>query len=44
MLFRSVAGRDGKELKGKQFKKHVRALADELDMDPSYLDLSLIHI
>ena len=25
----TVAGRDGKELKGKQFKKHVRALADE---------------
>ena len=32
----TVAGRDGKELKGKQFKKHVRALADELDMDPSW--------
>ena len=37
----TVAGRDGKELKGKQFKKHVRALADELDMDPSYLDREL---
>ena len=35
------AGRDGKELKGKQFKKHVRTLADELDMDPSYLDREL---
>ena len=37
----TVAGRDGKELKGKQFKKHVRTLADELDMDPSYLDREL---
>ena len=37
----TVAGRDGKELKGKQFKKHVRALADELDMDPSFLDREL---
>ena len=37
----TVAGRDGKELKGKQYKKHVRALADELDMDPSYLDREL---
>ena len=36
----TMAGRDG-ELKGKQFKKHVRALADELDMDPSYLDREL---
>ncbi|MBS6975489.1 Fe-S cluster assembly ATPase SufC [Gordonibacter urolithinfaciens] len=36
----TMAGRDG-ELKGKQFKKHVRALADELDMDPAYLDREL---
>lgn len=38
----TMAGReDAGELKGKQFKKHVRALADELDMDPSYLDREL---
>ena len=38
----TVAGREGAgELKGKQFRKHVRALADELDMDPSYLDREL---
>ena len=37
----TVAGRDGKELKGKQFRKLVRALADELDMDPAYLDREL---
>lgn len=36
----TMVGRDG-ELKGKQFKKHVRALANELDMDPSYLDREL---
>ena len=37
----TVAGRDDKELKGKQFRKLVRALADELDMDPAYLDREL---
>lgn len=37
----TVAGRDGFDLKGKQFKKHLRALADELDMDPAYLDREL---
>ena len=38
----TVAGREGAgELKGKQFRKHVRALADELDMDPAYLDREL---
>lgn len=37
----TVAGRDGHELKGKQFRKHVRELADELDMDPAYLDREL---
>ena len=38
----TVAGREGAgELKGKQLRKHVRALADELDMDPAYLDREL---
>lgn len=37
----TVAGRDGFDLKGKQFRKLVRSLADELDMDPSYLDREL---
>ena len=42
LLRATMAGREGAgELKGKQFKKHVRALADELDMDPSYLDREL---
>lgn len=35
------AGRDSINLKGKQFRKHLRALAAELDMDPSYLDREL---
>ena len=37
----AAAGRDGLDLKGKQFRKRVRALAEELDMDPSYLDREL---
>lgn len=37
----TISGREGKELKGKQFKQHVRALANELDMDTSYLDREL---
>ena len=38
----AAAGREGAgDLKGKQFRKHVRALADELDMDPAYLDREL---
>ena len=38
----TVAGREGAgKLKGKQFRKHLRALADELDMDPAYLDREL---
>ena len=45
------AGRPGVgDMKGKQFRKHVKELAEELNMDPAYLDrelgvgLSLIHI
>lgn len=41
----AAAGREGLDLKGKQFRKqfrkHVRALAEQLDMDPSYLDREL---
>ena len=38
----AAAGRAGVgELKGKQFRKRVRELADELDMDPAYLDREL---
>ncbi len=29
------------EMKGKQFRKHVKELAEELDMDPAYLDREL---
>lgn len=37
----AATGRDHIKLKGKQFRKHMRELADELDMDPSYLDREL---
>ena len=37
----AAAGRDGLDLKGKQFRKRVRALSEKLDMDPSYLDREL---
>lgn len=38
----AAAGRAGVgELNGKQFRKRVRELADELDMDPAYLDREL---
>lgn len=37
----TVAGREGFNMKGKQFRKHVRELADTLDMDPAYLDREL---
>ena len=38
----TVAGREGAcELKGKQFRKHVKELAEELNMDPAYLDREL---
>lgn len=36
-----VADREGFDMKGKQFRKHVRALAAELDFDPAYLDREL---
>lgn len=29
------------ELKGKQFRKHIRSLAEELDMNPNFLDREL---
>ena len=36
------AGRPGVgDMKGKQFRKHVRELAEELNMDPAYLDREL---
>lgn len=37
----TLAGREGLEMKGKQFKRRVRELADQLDMDPAYLDREL---
>ncbi|ACV23677.1 Vegetative protein 296 [Slackia heliotrinireducens] len=37
----SMAGRAEKELKGKQFRKHLQELAEELDMNPDYLDREL---
>lgn len=36
-----TADREGFDMKGKQFRKHVRALAKELDFDASYLDREL---
>lgn len=36
-----VADREGFDMKGKQFRKHVKALAHELDFDPAYLDREL---
>lgn len=36
-----VADREGFDMKGKQFRKHVRALAKELSIDNSYLDREL---
>lgn len=36
-----VSGREGLDLKRKEFRKRVRALADELDMDRAYLDREL---
>ena len=37
----TTAGREGLDMKGKLFRKHVRDLAQELDMDPAYLDREL---
>ncbi len=36
-----VSGREGLDMKRKEFRKRVRALADELDMDRAYLDREL---
>ncbi len=36
-----VADREGFDMKGKQFRKHVRSLANELSFDSSYLDREL---
>lgn len=35
------AEREGFDMKGKQFRKHIRSLADELDFDASYFDREL---
>ena len=35
------AARGGLDMKGKQFRKHVKELAEELNMDPAYLDREL---
>ncbi len=37
----AASGRPGTDMKGKQFRRHVRELANELDMDQSYLDREL---
>lgn len=37
----AASGRGEEDMKGKQFRRHVRELAKELDMDPSYLDREL---
>ena len=37
----SVAGREGADLKGKQFRKLLKDLCEELDMDPAWLDREL---
>ena len=37
----TVEGREGFNMKGKQFRKHVRELAESLDFDPAYLDREL---
>ncbi len=37
----TTTGREGFDMKGKLFRKHVRDLARELDMDPAYLDREL---
>lgn len=36
-----MADREGFDMKGKQFRKHLRSLATELDFDTSYLDREL---
>lgn len=36
-----LAGREGADLKGKQFRKLLKDLCEELDMDPAWLDREL---
>ncbi|WP_303249820.1 Fe-S cluster assembly ATPase SufC [uncultured Slackia sp.] len=36
-----TAGRDGIEMKGKRFRRHIAELAETLEMDPSYLEREL---
>ena len=37
----AVSGREGLDMKRKEFRKRIRSLADELDMDRAYLDREL---
>ncbi|AJC12516.1 MAG: Fe-S cluster assembly ATPase SufC [Berryella intestinalis] len=37
----TIEGRPGMEMKNKEFRRRIRQLADELSMDPSYLDREL---
>ena len=37
----TLAGREGLEMKGKQFRNRVKELCGELDMDPAYLEREL---
>lgn len=37
----TIEGRDGMKMKNKEFRRRIRALADELDMDESYLNREL---
>ena len=36
-----ISGREGLDMKRKEFRKRIRSLADELDMDRAYLDREL---
>ena len=36
-----IAGREGIDMKGKQFRRRIAELAEELEIDPSYLDREL---
>lgn len=37
----TISGREGLDMKRKEFRKRIRSLADELDMDRAYLDREL---
>ncbi len=37
----TMEGREGFNMKGKQFRNHLKALAEELDFNPDYLDREL---